>query len=485
MKIQSENKQMQPSIFISSTFYDLKYVREELGNFIQEKGYNPVMNERGDIGYSSSAPLDESCYESMSNCHMAIIIIGGEYGSAATGETNDKFNEFISITRKEFKSALDAKKEIFVFIVQDVLSEYSFYKDNKNLVEENRTPINFKATKNVNVFRFIEQIYDLNIPTFGFTEIGQIKSIMEKQWADMLRKYLSGQILNKSVDPDSNASELLIEGEWISVFVEQNKILNENIIIKQQGRNIQASFELGNRKYEFEGKFKNRILMGEYKSTNKRNDERGNMMLKLIGDSILSGYITFVYKNEQVNTSPYVWVLKSKQDLTFGTYGFCSECVKVNRKCCCANEDVDMPILLPFEVDNICKAKGILATDFCEGGTQNIHQMKRKKIDGTDLQGCYFYNGDKCTIYEQRPIDCRLFPFDIAFIDGEYQLIHYNNLCRCGGGFSDSELAEMAHIVKPLISVMQPYLSESTFIQYNEKLRHHKYKVIKPLSKIF
>lgn len=104
---------MKPSVFISSTYSDLKNVREELSNFIESKGYVSVLNEHGDIGYISGTPLDESCYDAMGNCHMAILVVGGRYGSPATGEDdNDKFSEYLSITRKEFRKAKDSSMRI-------------------------------------------------------------------------------------------------------------------------------------------------------------------------------------------------------------------------------------------------------------------------------------------------------------------------------------------------------------------------------------
>ena len=36
---------MKPRIFVSSTFYDLKYVREDLSNFIKAHDFEPIMLE--------------------------------------------------------------------------------------------------------------------------------------------------------------------------------------------------------------------------------------------------------------------------------------------------------------------------------------------------------------------------------------------------------------------------------------------------------
>ena len=69
---------MKPRIFVSSTFYDLKYIREDLSNFIKAHDFEPIMFEDGDIGYTPGRPLDESCYETMRSTDIVILIIGGK-----------------------------------------------------------------------------------------------------------------------------------------------------------------------------------------------------------------------------------------------------------------------------------------------------------------------------------------------------------------------------------------------------------------------
>lgn len=38
---------MKPRIFVSSTFYDLKYMRDDLANFIRAHDFEPIMFEEG------------------------------------------------------------------------------------------------------------------------------------------------------------------------------------------------------------------------------------------------------------------------------------------------------------------------------------------------------------------------------------------------------------------------------------------------------
>ena len=103
-----------PRIFISSTFYDLKQIRIELDRFIENLGYEPVRNEEGDIPYGKAEDLQQYCYKEIDNVDILISIIGSRYGSPATGEKE------YSVSQKELKTALNANKQVFVFIDKNV-----------------------------------------------------------------------------------------------------------------------------------------------------------------------------------------------------------------------------------------------------------------------------------------------------------------------------------------------------------------------------
>lgn len=183
---------MKPRIFVSSTFYDLKYIREDLSNFIKAHDFDPIMFEEGDIGYIPGQPLDMSCYETMRSADMVLLIIGGNYGSPATGEVKDEFKEYISITRNEFKSAVNAGVPLYVFIDDKVYVEYGVYEENYEEIEKGRVQIHFKNAKDVNVFRFIREIKNVgNISITEFNKIVQIKDFLSKQWSDMFKNYLN------------------------------------------------------------------------------------------------------------------------------------------------------------------------------------------------------------------------------------------------------------------------------------------------------
>lgn len=224
---------MKPRIFISSTFYDLKYIREDLANFVRDHDYEPVLFEDGDIGYIPGNPLDKSCYESMKNSDMVILIIGGEYGSAASGENKDEFAEYMSVTRNEFRTAVDSGIPMLVLIDKKVMAEYAVYEANYDLIEKEKKEIKFSSTKNINVFRFIKEVKSIvTLPIQEFEKSVDIKGFISKQWADMFKNYLTflrGEKENKKIEHSVNELKELIQKMDIMLdSVGKNVLSKEN-----------------------------------------------------------------------------------------------------------------------------------------------------------------------------------------------------------------------------------------------------------------
>jgi Fe-S-cluster containining protein len=113
-----------------------------------------------------------------------------------------------------------------------------------------------------------------------------------------------------------------------------------------------------------------------------------------------------------------------KQDISRsdGTFHICKGCTTTND--CCTGKVIDRGILTPDEVNNICLKTGLRASDFTI--TTNTYFANIKLINNK----CYFYKFNKCTIYNIRPLDCRLFPFDIKRNEnGELILVYYSTVC--------------------------------------------------------
>lgn len=234
---------MKPQIFISSTFYDLKYIREDLENFVKLHDYEPLMFENGDIGYTPGNSLDISCYDAVKNSDMSILIIGSEYGSAANGETKDLSNEYISVTRNEFRTAINASIPVFVMIDKKVMAEYEIYDANYDSIEMENSKMKFPTTKNINTFRFIKEVKSIkNIPIQEFEKSADIKKFIGKQWANMFKNYLrllrkENYKLKNPVDEIQNfISEPVITSEKTagSILSEKKQNYYDNIINQQE-----------------------------------------------------------------------------------------------------------------------------------------------------------------------------------------------------------------------------------------------------------
>ena len=99
----------------------------------------------------------------------------------------------------------------------------------------------------------------------------------------------------------------------------------------------------------------------------------------------------------------------------------CGSCKHQN---CCTNSQE--PIL--FEVDlNKIASIGKNTPDFLQTisvGRRNVQAIKKKQ----NSSECIFWDKStsSCSIYEQRPFDCKAYPFDILQIDGKYHWIVYS-----------------------------------------------------------
>lgn len=178
-----------PRIFISSTFYDLRQIRSDIDLFIETLGYEAIRNEEGDIPYGKEEALEEYCYNEIKSIDILISIIGGRYGTEA------KQNAY-SISQTELKKALSERKQVYIFIDKNVLSEYETYQLNKD-----KDDIKYKFVDNVKIYQFIEEVRNLNANNNikGFETATEITRYLKEQFAGLFQRFLEGQSKIKEV----------------------------------------------------------------------------------------------------------------------------------------------------------------------------------------------------------------------------------------------------------------------------------------------
>ncbi len=179
-----------PKIFISSTFYDLRQVRADLEKFVKDLGYEPILNEQGDIPYGKEEKLEEYCYKEISNVDILVSIIGGRFGSESKNEKN-------SISQMELKTAYDLNKQVYIFIEKNVYNEYNFYLNNKDNVN-----LKFTYADNIKIYSFIESVETLPINNTiqGFETSSDITQFLKLQWAGLFQRFLQEQTRVKELN---------------------------------------------------------------------------------------------------------------------------------------------------------------------------------------------------------------------------------------------------------------------------------------------
>ncbi len=119
-------------------------------------------------------------------------------------------------------------------------------------------------------------------------------------------------------------------------------------------------------------------------------------------------------------------ILTSESNFRFG----CHDNIPCFTQCC---RDVNI-YLTPYDVLRLRRALKIGSAEFLSkytlsflGGLTNI-PVVQFKMDPTTLY-CQFVKDSGCTVYEDRPWACRMFPLDITPMKGEYRLFAGKERC--------------------------------------------------------
>ncbi|MFQ5674304.1 MAG: DUF4062 domain-containing protein [bacterium] len=102
-------------VFVSSTYYDLKSVRQELMKFLSELGFEPVLFETA--GAVPNIPAADSALQHAAQADICVLIVGTSYGTKSESSN-------LSHTHIEFRTAMDRGRPIFSFVEQETLTKF-------------------------------------------------------------------------------------------------------------------------------------------------------------------------------------------------------------------------------------------------------------------------------------------------------------------------------------------------------------------------
>lgn len=234
-----------PKVFVSSTCFDLKEIRDSLRRFIQDFGFDPVLSDYGDVFYHPDLHTHDACIHEISNCQLFVLIIGGRFGGTYV---NDKQK---SITNAEYEAARQCNIPIFTYVKRGILENHHIYTINrsKDAISEIDFPAIEKKEHALDIFNFIDHVRraKTNNAFEGFENSNDIEFHLRKQWAGMFFDFLKNRevrqqinvanIMLSSLQTSSEKMEELVKGLYISSTKNESKAFLEDIDVKYNAIN--------------------------------------------------------------------------------------------------------------------------------------------------------------------------------------------------------------------------------------------------------
>ena len=162
--------------------------------------------------------------------------------------------------------------------------------------------------------------------------------------------------------------------------------------------------------------------------------------------------------------------------MKIGTYKQCSNCKSDDN--CCNNFKKNIDNVMIYEKEYFDIIKKLNITDphiYFSKIDEKIYNIKENN------GSCVFYKNGKCEIYNYRPNDCKLYPFDIIKKEESYYLILYNLKC-----INEKEFIKECEKIDQIIDNIKPwinsYTNQNSFPKLKEKIDKEEYIVIKKID---
>ena len=114
-----------PSVFVSSTCYDLRQVREDIRLFLEAIGYEPFLSEFDFFPVDPEKSVVENCFNVIDkHADLFVLLVGGRYGSLS--------EKGKSVTNLEFLRAKAKDVSTYAFVQKAILEILPVWESNPN-----------------------------------------------------------------------------------------------------------------------------------------------------------------------------------------------------------------------------------------------------------------------------------------------------------------------------------------------------------------
>jgi len=301
-----------PRVFISSTCYDLKHIRENLKYFVKTIGYEPVLSDEGDVYYDPNIHTHESCLKEVETCQLFILIIGGRYG----GKFKDNDT---SITNNEYKQAVLSNIPIFTLVEDGVYSDHNLYTTNKKTNPDIVNQINYPSIDNQRIFHFIDEVRKniQNNAIFAFKDFSDMEIYLKKQWAGMMYDFLIDRNHKKTNDKTNTLLNNL------SIATQKSEELMKVLLKSAKLENVDQTIEEISNKVEGENFIK--LIFDKFKMKQLKNTSIEELEKVQLADSwynFLESTGRFYISDEidKDETFAVLWAPQERRGTVVGEY---------------------------------------------------------------------------------------------------------------------------------------------------------------------
>jgi hypothetical protein len=138
-----------PTVMVSSTYFDLREIRQQLASFIErDLGYRSMISESPEFPIDPDADAIENCRRRVEqNADVLVLIVGSRYGFVES--TSGK-----SVTNLEYLGARSKGIPIYAFIDKRTLTLFEAW---QGAAASTRTALG-STVENVRLFEFVEEV---------------------------------------------------------------------------------------------------------------------------------------------------------------------------------------------------------------------------------------------------------------------------------------------------------------------------------------
>lgn len=195
-----------PTVFVSSTCYDLRQTREDLKDFFENNyGFNTLLSEFDSFPIDPCKGTFENCLDNVDKiADIFVLIVGTRYGYIT--------NNGKSITNLEYLHAKEKGIPIYVFVDKQLYNNMMVWRSNREA--------NFSSVvDNVKVFEFVSEIYDESKQwIYTYDTVKDIQSALKQQLSlvfcdGLTLQKIVGNSYNRIVNADipRNAVRVFVE----------------------------------------------------------------------------------------------------------------------------------------------------------------------------------------------------------------------------------------------------------------------------------